>query len=176
MHPANHLSKTLRNLAVWIKQDATFCLMLSVIFLVSTWLLLTPIWSRVSHQTMLRFHLQSQSFAAWACQFPIPAMYNFANQYEIDEYPPGLIDPLFDTSQPRFLNHFPSRCFTFADARGEYLREGTNQWFTLTSSYRGQKLTSKFHLKPSGTLAPSEPHRRYEVIRISTETEYVASK
>jgi len=176
MRPARHLAISLRRLIDWSKQDWSFCLMTVTIFLVVIWLLLTPISSQIANHTMLRFHLQSRSFPIWAFQFPIPAMYNFANQYEVDDYPPGLIDPLFHDSQPRFLNHFPARCFTFADARGEYLRAGTNKWFTITSSYRGQKVTSKFHLKPSETLRHSEPHRQYEVIRISTETDYVATK
>ena len=153
----------------WGKRDKSFIVVIAMIVGVNTWLLLTPFAPKVAGQTMLRFQLQTKSFAAWMCQFPIPAMYNFANQYKIDNYPSGLIAPLFDESEPRYLNHFPARCFTFADGRGKHLFEGKNKRFTIESSYRGQTLKSKFHLSPDPSNETSRRKKRYRLIRSSVQ-------
>jgi len=153
----------------WSQEDKSFGIVITAILCIVTWLLLTPVNPRIAKQTLLRFHLQTKSFAAWACQFPIPSMYNFANQYKIDDYPPGLIMPLFEENIPRHLNHFPTRCFTFADGRGKELLNGENKWVTLDSSYRGQSLHSKFHLQPDSSNRSSGARRSYKLIRLSVE-------
>lgn len=74
-------------------------------------------------------------------------MYNFANRYQVDRYPPGLVDPLLEESEYRYLNHFPVRCITFADGRYRNLREGNDLWITVETSYRGQTLETRLHIK-----------------------------
>lgn len=158
----------IRKLIRWARGDAYFATTMLLITGVLLWILLTPILPSVAIHTLQRFHLRTNSFAAWALQFPIPSMYNFANEYQIDDYPSGLVTLVFEEETPRFLNHFPARCFTFADARGQQLREGHHKWVTLETSYRGQKLVSKFHLQPQPVRAEATPARRYEVIRTPT--------
>lgn len=53
------------------------------------WLLLMPWVPAIAATTLKRFHLQTNSFVAWAVQFPVPAMYNFANRYEVSPTPPA---------------------------------------------------------------------------------------
>ena len=101
---------------------------------------------------MHRFHLRSSSFWVWAVQQPIPAMYNFANRFEVQQYPPDFIsadflNPLMVEPERRYLNHFPARVLTFANTRYIYLRDGQDRWVTIESSYRGQQLETKFHAK-----------------------------
>jgi len=158
-------------IADWVREDRSLACIIFSISVVLLWLVLTPLAAPIARQTMKRFHLKSESFIGWACQFPVPSMYNFANQYQVDSYPPGLISPLLDESEPRHLNHFPARCFTFADGRYEYLRLGKNQWFTLKSSYRGQELTSKFHLKPTLENSNESTRKQYEVVRLTAPKE-----
>jgi hypothetical protein len=130
-----------------------------LISVVVVWLLLMPLVPTIARQTMLRFHLRSHSFAQWAIQFPIPSMYNFANQYEVRATPPGLIDPLADDTQPRYINHFPPRLVTFFDTRERLLRDGTDRWLTLQSSYRGQRIRTLLHAEPKQGNAGFELHR-----------------
>jgi hypothetical protein len=124
--------------------------MLGIVTLVigiATWLLLMPWVPAIAATTLKRFHLSTGSFAAWAVQFPIPAMYNFANRYEVHESAEALSDDSSHASR-RMLNHFPARIFTFADGRFMYLRDGDDRWLTIESSYRGQTLQSRFHAEP----------------------------
>jgi hypothetical protein len=116
---------------------------------VALWLLLMPWSPGIIQAGMQRFHLRTGSFLAWAFQFPIPAMYNFANRYQVDRYPPGLVDPLFEEPEMRYINHFPVRCVTFADGRFFHLRQGEDRWITVETSYRGRTLTTRFHAKPN---------------------------
>jgi hypothetical protein len=143
------------------KRDIGFVAIIGLLAINALWLLWMPWSQEISKATMRRFHLQTGSFIAWAVQFPIPAMYNFANQAEIDHYPPGLVDPLLDQSEKHYLNHFPARCFTFADGRYSHLRQREDRWITIESSYRGRRLETRFHARPN-------PEGGFELIRLSS--------
>jgi hypothetical protein len=141
------------------ERDVGYVGIIGLLCLIALWLLLMP-WSReISLTSMRRFHLQTTHFLTWALQFPIPAMYNFANQAEVDSYPPGLVDPMLDDTEMRFLNHFPVRCITFADGRYKYLREGNDRWITVVTRYRGRALETRFHAK-------AKPKGRFDLIRL----------
>jgi hypothetical protein len=143
-------------------RDWGFGIIVVLAALIAVWLLWMPWSAEITRITMRRFQLQTESFLAWAVQFPIPAMYNFANEAEIDAYPPGLVDPLFAESETRYLNHFPVRCITFADGRYHYLHEGRDRWITVETRYRGRSLESRFH-------AHVNPDGRVELNRLSSE-------
>ena len=114
---------------------------------VVVWLLLTPWMPAVSGATMRRFHLATGSFAGWAAQFPIPAMYNFANRSWYDgSTEPG--ETFYDGE--RHLNHFPARAATFADARYFQLWGDQSRRMDLRSSYRGRTLASTYRLERTG--------------------------
>ncbi len=130
------------------RPDWGFAMIVALIAVVTIWLLLTPLVSSVALASMHRFHLRSRSFAVWAVQFPIPTMYNFANRYEVREVPWGLIDPIADQSKWRYLNHFPARVVTFVDTRYRYLHAGTDRWFAIDTSYRGQRIETRMHAEP----------------------------
>lgn len=131
--------------------DWLYRLILSAICVVVVWLLLMPFVPGVARMSMERFHLRAPSFAIWAAQAPVPAMYNFANRYEIREIPEGLLmDFAFEKPEPRYANHFPARVITFGRARYTVLKDGSDRWATLWTSYRGQTVTTKLHLKPIG--------------------------
>ena len=68
-------------------RDVGFLVICLLVCLHVIWLLLMPWVPGIAKATMNRFHLSSSSFAVWAIQFPIPTMYNFANQYEVREFP-----------------------------------------------------------------------------------------
>lgn len=128
--------------------------MLVIVMLIVTiaiWLLLMPVVPAIASATLHRFHLRTQSFAAWAMQFPIPAMYNFANRYKVEADQVSLISsPETVPLDGRMVNHFPARIFTFADGRYLHLRHGEDRWLTIESSYRGQGLRTHFHAEPAG--------------------------
>ena len=128
-------------------RDYGFLAIVSLLVVITLWLLLTPLVPAIASATMRRFHLGSKSFALWAIQFPIPPMYNFANRYEVDSLPPGMVDPILLTSEKRYINHFPARIVTFADGRYDYLREGSDRWVTIETAYRGQTITTRWHLE-----------------------------
>ncbi len=132
-----------------------------MVIVTAAWLLLMPLVPAITSATLHRFHLQTGSFLAWSIQFPIPAMYNFANRYEVREFPPGLVDPIIDTAEKRYVNHFPSRVLTFADGRFQHLHKGEDRWVTIESSYRGQTLETRFHAKP-------KEGGGFELIRLSS--------
>lgn len=141
------------------QRDVGFVSIIVLLAFIALWLLLMPWVKPISWTSMRRFHLATSSFVAWAAQFPIPAMYNFANRAEVDRYPPGLVDPLFDETERRHLNHFPARCITFADGRYRHFHEGQDRWITIDTSYRGRTLETRFHAK-------AKPGGRFELIRL----------
>jgi hypothetical protein len=143
-------------------RDVGFLAICLLVIITAVWLLLMPWVPSIARATINRFHLTSSSFAVWAIQFPIPTMYNFANRFEVREFPEGMLDPVIETSQHRYVNHFPSRKITFANTRYRYLNEHLDRWFNIDSSYRGQTIETRFHLKPIETGG-------FEVIRLSTE-------
>ncbi len=129
--------------------DIGFLLIVTLVVVVVIWLLLTPLVPSVASSSLHRFHLRSDSFAWWSIQQPIPAMYNFANRYQVTEIPPGFVDPIFhQLGERRYINHFPVRVLTFADGRARHLYDGKDRWLTVQSSYRGQSLETHFHAKP----------------------------
>jgi hypothetical protein len=128
-------------------RDYGLIAIVSVLVAIAVWLLLMPLVPAIASATLHRFHLRSGSFLLWSIQQPIPSMYNFANRYEVREFPPGLIDPILGSPQRRFINHFPSRVLTFANTRYVHLSNGDDRWVTIESSYRGQTLETRFHAK-----------------------------
>jgi hypothetical protein len=130
------------------RPDIGFFAIIVLVIAVTAWLVLTPILPAVASASMHRFHLRSQSFFAWAIQFPIPTMYNFANRFEISELPPGLVDPIISESEQRYINHFPARIVTFFNTRYRYLDAGTDRWLTIETTYRGQRIETRFHASP----------------------------
>ncbi len=142
-------------------RDPLFAGTVLLVACVSGWLLLMPFIPAVGRAALKRFHLVTESFPLWCVQSPIPAMYNFGNQYEIRDLPEDLFTPVLDSRRPRYINHFPSRIVTFANGRYTLLQPGQDRWLTYRSSYRGQTLETKVHLKPLGG-------GRFEYIRRSS--------
>ena len=128
-------------------RDYGFIVIVALVVVMTTWLLLMPLVPAIASATLRRFHLRTGSFLTWAIQQPIPSMYNFANRYEVREFPPGLVDPIIDTAEKRYINHFPPRILTFANTRYQYLIEGEDRWVTIDSTYRGQTVETRFHAK-----------------------------
>ncbi len=128
--------------------DYGFRAIVTLVVLIAIWLLLMPWVPAIASATLHRFHLRTSWFALWAIQQPIPSMYNFANRYEVREIPPGLLDPIIDTSEKRYINHFPVRVLTFANTRYRYLHDGRDRWVTVDSTYRGQSIESRYHARP----------------------------
>ena len=141
--------------------DFGFYAILMLVAAVVVWLLLTPFVPSVALATMRRFHLSTDSFPPWAAQFPIPAMYNFANQFEIRDVPPDLVSTILEPKRSGYLNHFSARVVTFADGRYYNLREVNDCWVTLRSDYRSQTLQTRWHLKRDDDI--------FELDRISSE-------
>ena len=130
------------------KPDPLYVVILLGVCIVSVWLLLMPFYPAIAKSTLRRFHLETDSFALWAAQAPIPAMYNCANEYEIRDLPEGLITPVIDTTRARYINHYPTRVLTFANGRYTLLSPGQDRWVTMRSTYRGITLESKVHAAP----------------------------
>ncbi len=129
-------------------QDIGFIAIVVLVATITLWLLMTPISRSIAAASMHRFHLRSHSFAVWAVQFPIPTMYNFANRYEVRELPWGLIDPIADETERRYINHFPSRIVTFVDNRYRHLHDGRDRWYAIETTYRGQRIETRMHAEP----------------------------
>jgi hypothetical protein len=140
------------------QRDWGFYCIIAFIGLIAAWLLLMPLIPGISKHSLQRFHLRTPSFSVWAAQFPVPSMYNFANQYKVEQYPPGFVMMIIDENW-RYANHFPARVITFFAGRSEFLFSQQDRWFTLKSSYRGQVLESKFHLE-------AQAEGGYKLIRI----------
>jgi hypothetical protein len=128
-------------------RDYGFLAIVLLVIVVAVWLLLMPFVPAIASATLHRFHLRSKSFPLWAIQQPIPSMYNFANRFEVREYPPGLVDPILDSTEKRYINHFPTRVLTFANTRYLHLRKAEDRWVTIDSTYRGQTVETRFHAK-----------------------------
>ncbi|MGI9474824.1 MAG: hypothetical protein ACR2NZ_25055 [Rubripirellula sp.] len=144
------------------QRDYGFIAIVALAGLVAIWLLLMPWVPSVASHVLKRFQLQTPSFIGWAMQFPIPSMYNCANECKVQSLPPGLADPVIDDGW-RHVNHFPARIITFADGRYHHLLPREDRWFRLKSSYRGQTLESTIHLEPIGKRG------RFRLIRLSSK-------
>ena len=125
--------------------DFGFIAIIALVGVIVLWLLLTPLVPAVASATLHRFHLRSSSFSVWAIQFPIPTMYNFANRFEVREIPLGIVDPILEESERRYLNHYPSRVVTFFNTRYRHLHDRQDRWITIESAYRGQRLETRLH-------------------------------
>ncbi len=136
--------------------DWSYRILVTALASVAVWLMAMPWVPAIARCTMNRFHLQTHSFAAWAIQQPIPPMYSFANTTEVRNRPPGAGSEASPDMNPgdgviagRTINHFPTREFTFANARARYLVDQTSKWFVLQSTYRGQTIESVYRLDPA---------------------------
>jgi hypothetical protein len=156
------------------RPDWLFRVLVTALFAAAGWLLAMPFVPGIAACTMRRFHLQTDSFATWALQQPIPPMYSFANTTEVRDRPPEFVTPSLHESQAlesrvgdennlqssgkhpstgriggRMINHFPTREFTFANARVRYLNgDRTSRWYVLKSTYLGQSVQSVYRLDP----------------------------
>lgn len=130
------------------RPDYFFGVIVALVLSIFLWLLLMPWVPAIASVTLHRFHLRTGTFMGWAIQQPIPSMYNFANRFEVREIPEGLLDPVLDTAEKRYLNHFPPRILTFANTRYRYLHDGKDRWLTIDSSYRGQTIQTRYHARP----------------------------
>lgn len=130
------------------RRDYGFLAFVLLITIIAVWLLLMPLVPAIASAALHRFHLRSSTFLWWAVQQPIPSMYAFANRYEVRESPPGEIDPVIETNQKRYINHFPTRVLTFANMRYRLLNDGRDRWVTIESTYRGQTIKTTLHAKP----------------------------
>ncbi len=145
------------------RPDWGYRAIVTTVFITAIWLLLLPLSQTVQRIALNRFHLQTGSFAAWAVQGPVPAMYNFHNQAIIEPSPWNSMP--WDTmpwDQPAFepqrwaINHFPTRTFTFGYERIA-IRDPQHQMITLRSRYRGQTLQTRWLVDQheDGTLSVS---------------------
>lgn len=94
---------------------------------------------------MRRFHLRSESFAAWAATAATPWMYNFENRALHSEAPLSA-DQLAARPETDWLreNHQPARTFTFADGRARFLARPGPHYFYLETRYRDQVVRSAY--------------------------------
>lgn len=119
----------------------------ALILSVALWLLAMPVCPFIQQATFNRYHLQTGSFAAWAAQAPVPAMYNFHNRYRIEPQPwdaTPLSHPVTGT-----INHFPVRLYTFGDNRPLMLPDPQRRMLTVESQYRGRSLRTQWMVTPS---------------------------
>ena len=123
------------------KPDWLYRGILAVLACIAAWLIAMPISPFIQQTTLNRFHLQTRSFAAWAIQAPIPAMYSFHNRYQIEAVPWDASP--FSTPRTGALNHFPVRITTFATDR-LYLKQVDRRMITLRSDYRGRSLQTQW--------------------------------
>ncbi len=138
----------------------------------AAWILLMPWVPAIADASMRRFHLSSSSFGVWAIQQPIPAMYNFANTYEIRQWPRIVsedlgvtpliaVSPLdglpavgatdFGILHHDYINHFPSRCYTFSAQRIYCCGSHQDRWIVTVSNYRGRSIETLTELKSVGS-------------------------
>lgn len=144
------------------RRDYGMFAIITLIVLIAIWLIAMPLVPAIARATLNRFHLNTSSFVRWAVQFPIPAMYNFANRYEVRLEEGDLATP--NVEAERLVNHFPARIFTFADGRYFHLRHGSDCWLLMESSYRGQSVRTCWHAEP--TEPQSEKRHLYRLHRV----------
>ncbi len=124
------------------RPDWTYRAIVALIAAVVAWLLAMPFCPFIQQAALNRFHLQSRSFAAWAMQAPVPAMYNFHNRYRIESQPWDAT--FFERPITGSINHFPVRLYTFGDNRPLLLPKTDRRMLTVQSRYRGQTLTTRW--------------------------------
>ena len=124
------------------RPDWTYRSIIVLIAAVAVWLLSMPFCPFIQRTALRRFHLQTDSFAAWAMQAPVPAMYNFHNRYRIESQPWDAT--FFERPVTGSINHFPVRLYTFAETRPLLLPQTNRRMLTVQSRYRGQTLTTRW--------------------------------
>jgi len=124
------------------RPDWIFCGLVALVVAVTLWLLSLPLCPFVQQAALRRFHLQTRSFAVWALQAPIPAMYSFHNRYRLESQPWDAT--FFDRPVTGSINHFPVRIYTFAETRPLLLPQTDRQMLTIESRYRGRSLTTRW--------------------------------
>lgn len=108
---------------------------------------------------MRRFHLRSESFAAWAATAAMPWMYNFENRARHSEAPLSAAQ-LAASRDANWLheNHQPARTFTFADGRARFLARPGLHYFYLETRYRDEVLCSTYSVDVPADV-PKHPAR-----------------
>jgi len=124
------------------RPDWTYRSIIVLIAAVAVWLLSMPFCPFIQRTALQRFHLQTDWFAAWAMQAPVPAMYSFHNRYRIESQPWDAT--FFERPVTGSINHFPVRLYTFAETRPLLLPQTNRRMLTLQSRYRGQTLTTRW--------------------------------
>lgn len=146
---------------VWQTRDWPAVGLVMLILVVSGWCILLPFAPQLQTATMQRFHLSSSDYFRWACQQPIPSMYNLENRYWItdssilvDSSGTALIAPAgfseaIEPIDSGFANHFPTRVLTFGDGRHKYLSNSDRPIYLMVESrYRGRWLQTTFQCIP----------------------------
>ena len=124
------------------RPDWIYRVIVALIATVAVWLLALPFCPLIQRTALERFHLQTGSFAAWALQAPVPAMYNFHNRYRLESQPWDAT--FFERPVMGSINHFPVRLYTFAETRPLLLPQTDRRMLTIQSRYRGQTLTTRW--------------------------------
>jgi hypothetical protein len=148
---------------IWITKDAASALLLAAIVGVALWIGALPVSSSVQDAYLKRFHLATPSFIGWSAQQIVPAMYNLENRYWFSRDRLTVKETFentnhrafssrnFDGPETGMVNHFPTRKFTFGDARS-ILNNDPNGYFYLSSKYRGREIRSSFQMRPVSDL------------------------
>jgi hypothetical protein len=111
---------------------------------------------------MRRFHLQSESFTAWALTAATPWMYNFENRVRISDAPLSAAQLASSAGAWRRVNHQPARVITFADGRARFLARPGAHYFYLETRYRDQVVLTAYVVevpRPGSTPQPSRMRR-----------------
>lgn len=144
---------------IWTSKDIATAILLAAVACVAAWIIALPISQTVQDAYLKRFHLATPSFIGWSIQQTVPAMYNLENRYWFDRQPLSAQQSFqrsttgenpgedFDGFESGMVNHFPTRKFTFGDARS-ILNKDPNGYFYLSSKYRGREIRSSFRMSP----------------------------
>jgi hypothetical protein len=108
---------------------------------------------------MRRFHLRSESFAAWALTAATPWMYNFENRVLVGGAPLSPAQLLSSASAWQRVNHQPARVITFADGRARFLARPGAHYFYLETRYRDQVVRTAYVVEVPAPVAAPQPAR-----------------
>ncbi len=112
------------------------------------WLIALPFCRFEQRALLERFHLQTESFAAWCLQQPIPAMYNAYHRFEGQETSADAASAGNRVILQGTVNHFPVRLLTFGDNRPLFLANDPPRVLEAWSSYRGQSIHTRWTSAP----------------------------
>lgn len=143
---------------IWTEKDYASGLLFGAIAGVCLWIIALPVSTQVQNAYFQRFHLATPNFVVWSAQQVVPAMYNLENRYWFDRTPltdqESFDSPIrkaghnFDGFETGMVNHFPTRKFTFGDARS-VLNQNPNGYLYLSSKYRGREIRSSYQMLPA---------------------------